>query len=88
MFQKYSSTTSRKQEKIINTSIKNSELQETKLIIKTNTTDAYINVNKTKDTVELAQSLVYVSDEKFHQASKRYEHGLSDYIELQEARQG
>ena len=82
------STTSRKQEKIINTNIKNSELQETKLIIKTNTTDAYINVNKTKDTVELAQSLVYVSREKFNQASKRYEHGLSDYIELQEARQG
>ena len=29
-----------------------------------------------------------VSNEKFDQASKRYEHGLSDYIELQEARQG
>ena len=25
--------------------------------------------------------------EKFHQAQKRYENGLSDYIELQQARQ-
>ena len=41
-----------------------------------------------KDSVELSQSLLEVSDEKFDQASKRYEHGLSDYIELQEARQG
>ena len=38
--------------------------------------------------VALAQSLVVISNEKFDQASKRYEHGLSDYIELQEARQG
>lgn len=82
------STASRKQEKIINNAISASELTNTKLIIKAKTTDAYINVNRTKDTVELAQSLVQVSDEKFDQASKRYEYGLSDYIELQEARQG
>ena len=82
------STRSRKQEKSINANISSSNLQNTKLIIKASVTDAYINVNRTKDTVELAQSLVSVSDEKFDQASKRYEHGLSDYIELQEARQG
>jgi len=82
------STSSRKQEKAININISNSELQNTKLLIKANTTNAYINVNKTKDTVELAQSLVFVSNEKFEQASKRYEYGLSDYIELQESRQG
>ena len=82
------STSSRKQEKAINIQASNSNLVNTKLIIKASTTNSYINVNKTKDTVELAQSLVTVSDEKFDQASKRYEHGLSDYIELQEARQG
>ena len=80
-------TSSRKQEKVINSNISNSNLLETKLIIKKSTTNAYINVNRTKDTVELAQSLVAVSNEKFDQASKRYENGLSDYIELQEARQ-
>jgi len=80
-------TSSRKQEKVINTSISNSNLLDTKLIIKKSTTNAYINVNRTKDTVELAQSLVKVSNEKFNQASKRYENGLSDYIEIQEARQ-
>jgi outer membrane protein len=81
-------TSSRKQEKAININIANSELLKTKLLIKAYTTNAYINVNKTKDIVALAQSLVTVSNEKFDQASKRYEHGLSDYIELQEARQG
>ncbi|MDQ7061466.1 MAG: TolC family protein [Sulfurimonas sp.] len=58
------------------------------LVIKKETTEAYLNVYKAKDTVELSQSLVEVSDEKFNQASKRYEHGLSDYIELQQSRQG
>ena len=82
------STASRKQEKSINSAISASDLTNTKLIIKAKTTDAYINVNRTKDTVELAQSLVQVSHEKFDQASKRYEYGLADYIELQEARQG
>ncbi len=82
------STSSRKEEKSINASISNSQLINTKLLIKANATDAYINVNRTRDTVELAQSLVVVSSEKFDQASKRYEYGLSDYIELQEARQG
>ena len=82
------STSAKKEEKRINIDIANQTLLETKLIIKTSTTDAYINVNRSKDTVELAQSLLIVSNEKFEQASKRYEHGLSDYIELQEARQG
>ncbi|MDF1877076.1 TolC family protein [Sulfurimonas sp. SAG-AH-194-L11] len=80
-------TNSRKQEKSINASISSSQLLDTKLVIKSSVTDAYINVHRSKDTIELAQSLVLVSDEKFDQASKRYEHGLSDYIEIQEARQ-
>ncbi len=81
-------TDSKTQEKSINATISSVQLANTKLIIKASVTDAYINVYKSKDTVELAQSLVDISNEKFDQASKRYEHGLSDYIELQEARQG
>ena len=64
------------------------EMQNSKLAIKKETTQAFINVYKMKDSVELSQSLLEVSAEKFDQAGKRYEHGLSDYIELQQARQG
>jgi len=82
------STSTQTQETKINTSISNATLIDFKLSIKKETTQAYLNVYKNKDSVELAQSLVEVSSEKFDQASKRYEHGLSDYIELQQARQG
>ena len=82
------STSAVEQEKKIQQNISDSELQFSKLIIKKEATQAYINIDKTKDSVELSQSLLKVSNEKFDQASKRYENGLSDYIELQEARQG
>ena len=75
------------QEKIIQLQTTNSELQNARLSIKKETTDSYINVSRTKDAVELSQSLVEVSSEKFVQAEKRYEHGLGDYIELQQSRQ-
>ena len=81
-------TSAVEQEKKIQKNISDSELLFTKLTIKKEATQAYINVEKTKDSVELSQSLLKVSNEKFDQASKRYENGLSDYIELQEARQG
>lgn len=76
------------QEKKIELSIANSKLYNSKLSIKKETTQAYINLNKTKDSVVLSQSLLEVSSEKFEQAQKRYEYGLSDFIELQQARQG
>lgn len=81
-------TSAKAQEKKINTNISNATLIDYKLSIKKETTQAFINVYKSKDSVELSQSLVQVSSEKFDQASKRYEHGLSDFIELQQARQG
>ncbi len=80
-------TSAKIEEKKINLNISNAKLLNTKLLIKKNITTAFINLYKTKDTIELDQSLLKVSNEKFDQASKRYEHGLSDYIELQEARQ-
>ena len=82
------STSAAVEEQMINISISSSQLQNIKLTVKKETTEAYINVEKTKDAVELSQSLVEVSNEKFNQAGKRYEHGLSDYIELQQSRQG
>ncbi|WP_457743889.1 TolC family protein [Sulfurimonas sp.] len=81
-------TSSDLQEKEIQVAIAKSKLQNIKLSIKKDITQAFINVYKMKDSVELSQSLVKVSNEKFIQAGKRYENGLSDYIELQQARQG
>ncbi len=66
----------------------NYQLQDVKLAIKNSITNAYINLYRKKDTLELSQSLMEASALKFEQASKRYINGLSDYIELQEARQG
>jgi len=77
-----------KEEKKIELNIANSKLYNSKLFIKRQTTQAYINLNKAKDSVELSQSLLEVSSEKFQQAQKRYEYGLSDFIELQQSRQG
>lgn len=81
-------TSSATQEKQILTDISNSEMQNAKLAIKKEISQAFINVHKMKDSVELSQNLLEVSAEKFDQAGKRYENGLSDYIELQQARQG
>lgn len=64
-----------------------SSLSEMRLQIKQDVTEAQLNLLKSKDTVILSQSLADASREKFVQAQKRYEHGLSDYIELQQARQ-
>ena len=81
------STNARKEEKIINANIAQSKLVFTQLQIKQAVTNAYINFAQKKDEVILSKSLVDVSSEKFDQASKRYENGLTDFIELQQARQ-
>jgi outer membrane protein len=81
-------TSALKEETKIKTLIESSKLKDVRLAIKEQTTQAYINLNKTKDSVKLSQNLLEVSKEKFNQAQKRYKYGLSDYIELQEARQG
>ena len=72
----------------INASVSNFALRELKLQVKKQVTFDYLNLNRKKDTLALSQSLMVVSSQKFDQAGKRYEHGLSDYIELQQARQG
>lgn len=61
---------------------------DTKLRIVQETSNTYIILLKTASNVELSEELVEAAKEKFDQAQQRYEHGLSDYIELQEARQG
>ena len=61
--------------------------ESAKLSIKQEVDEAYIYLFKNRDTVKLSQSLSVAAKEKHTQAQKRYEHGLSDYIELQQARQ-
>lgn len=69
-------------------------LQETasyadaKIRIRREVADSQELLLKIRDGVELSRSLVEAAREKFHQAQKRYESGLSDFIELQQARQG
>ncbi len=62
-------------------------LENARLRIQKEVNDAYIQVNKQLDTTRLSESLSIASKEKFEQVQKRYEYGLADYIELQQARQ-
>lgn len=63
------------------------DLDKVKLEVQKKVSDAFINVNKELDTIKLSQSLSISSKEKFIQVQQRYEYGLADFIELQEARQ-
>jgi len=63
-------------------------LGDAKLRIRQEVADAQVLLLKSRDGVILSQSLAAAAEEKFVQAQKRYENGLSDYIELQQARQG
>ena len=71
----------------LNAAATNYALRDLKLAVKQEVTSEYINVERKKDTLTLSHSLLVVSSQKYNQAAKRYEHGLSDYIELQQARQ-
>lgn len=63
------------------------DLENARLRIQKEVSDAYIQVNKQLDNTKLSESLSIAAKEKFAQVQKRYEHGLADYIELQQARQ-
>jgi outer membrane protein len=76
------------QEQAILTSKSSSIYKQTQLKIKEEVTKAYIELNKIKENVLLSQNLLKLSKEKLIQITKQYKHGLSDYIELQVARQG
>ncbi len=60
---------------------------DAKLRIRQEINSAFINLHKNESNVKLSEELVVAAKEKFGQAQQRYEQGLSDYIELQEARQ-
>lgn len=61
---------------------------DARLTVRQEVADTHTVTLKRRDGVKLSQSLAEAAEEKFVQAQKRYEYGLSDYIELQQARQG
>lgn len=61
---------------------------DTKIRIRREVADSQELLLKIRDGVLLSRSLVEAAKEKFYQAQKRYESGLADFIELQQARQG
>jgi len=63
------------------------DLENARLRIQQEVNQAYIQVNKELDNTKLSENLSILAKEKFGQVQKRYEHGLADYIELQQARQ-
>jgi outer membrane protein len=65
-----------------------SRIDEVRLLIKRQVIESILNVQRTKDSVNLSESIAKASEKKFVQAQKRYENDLADYIELQEAQQG
>jgi outer membrane protein len=80
-------TDAQTQEASIEVSQKQSELANARLKIKEEVSNAYITLLKNRDRVQLSQDVASATKEKFTQAQKRYENSLSDYIELQQARQ-
>jgi outer membrane protein len=81
-------TDARVEEQRANVMRSSAQYRDAKLRIRQEVADAHIQVLKNRDSVKLSQSLADAAKEKFVQAQKRYENGLSDYIELQQARQG
>jgi outer membrane protein len=65
-----------------------SSVNEVRLIIKRQVIESSLDVQRTKDSVTLSESIAKASEKKYLQARKRYENDLSNYIELQDAQQG
>ncbi len=62
--------------------------EQLRLKIKREVVQSYLEVKRSKDAIKLSKQVANASLQKFEQAQKRYEHGLSSYIELQDARHG
>ncbi len=65
-----------------------SRVQSVRLAVKLEVVEAHISLRRNKNNVKLSESISKSSSQKFLQAKKRYENGISDYIELQDAQQG
>jgi len=82
-----STTSSQNQEAKIVIMRAKADLDNARLRIQEEVNQAYIQVNKQLDNTKMSEKLSIASKQKFEQVQKRYEYGLADYIELQQARQ-
>ena len=62
--------------------------EQLRLKIKREVVQSFLELKRSKDAIMLSKQVADASLQKFEQAQKRYEHGLSSYIELQDARHG
>jgi len=58
-----------------------------RLAIKQEVVNAYISLKMSKENIALNEQILQTAKQKFQQAQKRYENGLNDFIELQNAQQ-
>ncbi len=61
--------------------------EQASLAIRREVTEAYLNLQHMRENFFLNKEIVNQARSKFHQAQKRYTNDLSDYVELQDARQ-
>ena len=61
--------------------------EQASLAIRREVTEAYLNLQHMRDNFFLNKEIVNQAHSKFRQAQKRYTNDLSDYVELQDARQ-
>ena len=66
----------------------NSQVLSVKLSVKREVIESHIAIRRNMQNVKLTESIARTSKQKFHQAKKRYENDLSDFVELQNAQQG
>ncbi|WP_353661347.1 TolC family protein [Hydrogenimonas sp. SS33] len=64
-----------------------SEVQRLKLTVQEEVTEAWLALKRSEENVRLDSVIAHTAREKLHQASKRYENGLADFLELKSAQQ-
>jgi outer membrane protein len=64
-----------------------SQKESIKLAINQEVLNSYLSVRRAKDNIALNETILKRAKEKLSQAKKRYENGLSDFIELQISQQ-
>jgi len=64
-----------------------SQQQNIRLGIRRQVDEAYISLRQSRDNITLNNAITASAKKKLYQAQKRYENGLSDFIELQNAQQ-
>lgn len=60
-------------------------LRDLELAVRQEVTDSYLRADENREGVDIANETLVLAEENFHMASKRYEAGLNDMIEYNDA---